>query len=146
MINANLPHRGKDDWGDGAFHASRGFYKGKPKKHKGIDYQCPVGAQIHAPVSGEFTKYGICYRTPTPGKPRYRYVEITDEHGAKWRFFYVRSHHKVGTVFHKGDHIGFCQDIAGKYSRPDKIMLNHLHAEILVKKSGRWVEVKPEDY
>ena len=133
MINATLPKRKTDDWGSGAYGASRGG-----RTHRGIDYICYPNTQIKSTVTGTFTKYGICYSD----NPFFRYVEIQDDRGYKHRFFYVRTHLPLGAAINASDYIGFAQNIAGRYSRPDKIMLNHIHYEIKYK--GEYFD--PETY
>lgn len=124
MIKSTLPKRGVDDWGDGEFQASRGGLK----KHKGIDYACYPGTAIQSPVNGLVTKLGYPYADDLS----YRYVQIKTEDEKKHRFFYVEPSVKVGDYVHFGDCIGEAQDIAGRYSTPNKVMKNHIHYEILV--------------
>ena len=135
MVIGSLPRRGQDEWGSGEFHAPRGT-----RLHKGIDYACYPGTQIHSPVTGEVTKHGY----PYADDPSYRYIQITDQFGGDWRFFYVKPGLMVGATVEKDSYIGYAQDIAARYYAKDasKIMKNHIHLEILV--SG--VEVDPVSY
>lgn len=117
MIRVLLPKRGIDDWGSGAFGASRG-----DRVHKGIDYECPVGAKVFSPVSGKVTKLGTCYKDD----PFYRYVQISNTYDH--RIFYVEPLVDIGHWVSEGSLIGICQDIQARY---DKKMKNHIHYEVL---------------
>lgn len=136
MLLATLPERGTDDWGSGEFHASR---SGGSRKHKGVDYGCLPETLIHSRTDGRVTKLGYPYSSDLS----FRYVQIEDEHGARHRYFYVEPGVSLGEIVYAGDVIGEAQDIAGKYSRPDKVMKNHVHYEILVDGVG---EVDPRTY
>lgn len=122
MIQSNLPKRGVDDFGSGAFGASRGS-----RKHKGIDYSCFVDAEILSPVEGTVTKLGYCYSDDLS----FRYVEITDYSNLRHRFFYVEPMVNVGAYLSKGIPIGLAQDVSKKWSTDTRQMKNHIHYEIL---------------
>ena len=122
MIESILPTRGHDDWGAGHFKAPRG-----KRTHKGIDYACYPDTVILSPVGGVVTKLGYPYGDDLS----FRYVEITDDQGLKHRLFYVEPGCEPGDEIESGDIIGTAQDIAGRYSKPDKYMKNHIHYEIL---------------
>ena len=123
MISATLPKRGTDDWGSGEFGASRGDHK-----HRGIDSACYPGTKIGSVADGEVTKIGYCYNDDL----LYRYVQVTDWHSKQHRILYIYPSVTKGQMVNKGDIIGTAQDIAKRYTRPDKIMKNHIHYEILV--------------
>ena len=133
MLDAILPKRTSDAWGSGEFGASRGS-----RVHKGVDYSCYPDTAILSLVSGVVTKLGYPYADAL----EYRYVEVTDGGGFKHRWFYVEPACKAGDEVEEGDIIGTAQDIAGKYSKPDKVMLNHVHYEILKDKTP----VNPEEF
>jgi len=122
MILAKFPHRGIDDWGSGEFKASRGS-----RTHKGIDYACCPDTAIRASFAGTVTKLGYPYADDLS----YRYVQITDSRGYDHRYFYVSPSVEVGREIEAMDVIGNAQDIAKRYTKPDKIMRNHIHYEIL---------------
>lgn len=122
MIESVLPKRGVDDWGDGAFGASRGG-----RTHKGIDYACYPQTVICSGVSGDVTKLGYPYGDDLS----FRYVEITDDDGKRHRYFYVEPSVEVGEPVRPGEVIGLAQNIAGRYNEPGRIMKNHVHLEIL---------------
>lgn len=125
MITVTLPHRGVDDWGDGEYQAPRG-----DRKHKGIDYECPVGAVIHSNVTGRVTKVGYPYSDDLS----FRYVEVTDTDQQRHRYFYVYPLVNKGDAVDEGDSLGLSQDISGRYSDPDKKpMKNHVHYEVLTE-------------
>lgn len=122
MIRVTLPHRGTDDFGSGAYQASRG-----DRNHKGIDYEGPVGALVHAPTSGEVTKLGYVYSSTK----KFRYVEITDRSGLRHRLFYVKPLVKKGDIVKFDQIVGEVQNIAKHHSTAKKKMKNHIHYEIL---------------
>ena len=121
MIKAILVERGTDDWGSGAYGASRG----KKKKHNGVDYACYPGSGIVSRTAGHVTFLGLPY-----ANEHYRYVQVTDHLGRDHRYFYVFPSVLRGEYVEAGQVIGFAQDIASKYSTPQKIMKNHIHYEI----------------
>ena len=125
MIYSILPKRGTDDFGSGAFEASRGN-----RRHKGIDYACYPGTIIQSPVIGTVTKLGYPYSDDLS----FRYVEITS-HGStgRHRLFYVEPSVELEQVIKIGDIIGHAQDIAGRYNTAEKTMKNHIHYEIISK-------------
>ena len=123
MLITDLPHRGTDAWGSGEFGSRRGDHK-----HRGIDYACYPGTQIGSIVDGEVTKVGYCYNDDL----LYRYVQVTDWHSKQHRILYIYPSVTKGQMVNKGDIIGAAQDIAKRYTRPDKIMFNHIHYEVLV--------------
>lgn len=123
MIKAILPKRGTDAWGSGHFGASRGT-----RSHKGIDYACYPDTVITSHVTGTVTKLGYPYSDDLS----FRYVEVTDEHKLRHRWFYTEPCVKLGTSILIGDHIGQAQDIGSRYRDPSKAaMINHVHYEIL---------------
>ena len=122
MIIAQLPKRGTDAFGSGAYHASRGS-----RTHKGIDYACYPNTQIHSPIAGYVSKWGLCYSGED-----FQYIEITTPDKARHRFFYVHPGLQKGTTVHINDYIGYSQNIALKYTTKKKVMTNHVHYEILL--------------
>lgn len=131
---ALLEKRGWDDWGSGEFGSSRGS-----RVHKGIDYTCAPQTLIAAPVDGFVTKLGYPYAEDLS----YRYVEITDSQGHKHRVFYILPTVAVGLKVFKGSLIGTAQDVASRYTQPNKIMKNHIHYEIL---NTTGTPVDPEEF
>jgi len=123
MIPAILPKRGLDPWGSGEFGAPRGV-----RSHKGVDWLCYPGTRIGAPVGGTVTKLGYPYKDDLS----YRYVEITDRYGRRWRLFYVFPDVEVGQVVNRGKIVGESQDISARYRDPKRApMQNHVHLEVL---------------
>jgi len=119
MINGNLPIRGDDELGSGAWHAPRGN-----RLHNGIDYACYPGTEDDTPVSGEVTKLGYPYGDDLS----YRYVQITDSEGDCHRIFYIEPTVEIGDVMvHKASpSIGTAQDLTTRYPG----ITNHIHYEI----------------
>ncbi len=132
MIKAILPERGIDDFGSGAFGASRGS-----QIHKGIDWACYPGTTIESRTAGRVTKLGFPYTDE-----EYKYVEITDEELARHRYFYISPAVELGALIEQDEIIGYAQDIANKYNTAEKKMKNHIHYEILVKNEP----VDPEEF
>lgn len=132
MIIAILPKRGSDNYGSGAFGASRGG-----RSHNGIDYACHPGSKILSPVNGKVTKLGYPYADDLS----YRYVQVTDDEGLDHRIFYVSPEVVTGDVVMAGvTVVGEAQNICRRYPRTtDKPagMTNHIHYEI--KGSGRYI-------
>jgi len=141
MFFATLPLRGIDAWGSGDFASPRGTHKdGTRKTHKGIDFACYPGTIIHSPIAGRITKFGYPYSSDLS----FRYVEITDKDLYRHRMFYVKPSRfiKINQLIEMDEIIGEAQDIAGRYSKPTKVMKNHVHYEILI--NGKPVD--PENY
>ena len=129
MIQATLPKRGTDDWGNGEFHASRGTKNGKPKYHKGIDYACYPETIIKSTVKGKVSKIGYAYNDDLT----FRYVEITDDQENRHRIFYIRPTVRLNMLINCHMEIGLAQNIAGRYTTSTRIMKNHIHYEIFNK-------------
>ena len=129
-----LPPRISDAWGSGIYGASRG-----DRTHRGVDYLCEPGDPIYSPVKGRVSKHGFPYK-PRPGDTiTYRYVEITDYKGNKHRVFYIEPKIAVDLHIDTNTIIGIAQDIAAKYSTPDKVMGNHVHSEV-IDANGNYVD------
>ena len=138
VARRTLQHRGVDAWGDGSFKASRG-----KRTHKGIDYESQVGDAIYSPVKGRVTKLGYPY-TPRPDDTiTYRYVEVTESNGSRHRVFYIEPSVGNGIFVDTGTIIGIAQDIQARYSKPDKVMKNHCHYEI-IDKDGNLIDPEGE--
>lgn len=122
IYNPNLVSRDRDDWGSGAFAASRGG-----RFHHGRDFEAAEGQEVESPVSGRVLRIGWPY-----ANEHYRLIEIL-ETSSLWRFFYVLPCVVVGDVVTKGQLIGHCQNISARYQDPDREpMTNHVHIECLV--------------
>jgi murein DD-endopeptidase MepM/ murein hydrolase activator NlpD len=113
--------RPNDKFGSGKFGASRG-----KRTHNGID----LAAQVLALKSGTVTKIGYPYGDDL----FFRYVQITDEEGIDWRYFYVQPTIKKGSYIEKGQAIGVMQCTGKRYPE----ITPHVHLEI--KKDGQFLE------
>ncbi len=112
--------RGYDDFGSGAFGASR---DGGKRTHEGVDYVVAPGAAVRSPISGEVARLGYAYR----GVGGYRIVEIVNsETKVKARVFYVAPNVEVGDVVVAGHEIGAAQDLGVRYPG----ITNHVHVEL----------------
>lgn len=112
--------RGQDNWGSGAFGASRGS-----RKHNGIDLIQVPGEVFYALSGGIVTKLGYPYGDDLS----YRYVEVTDSEGARWRYFYIEPSVKVGDKIEAYQEIGIVQELGTRY----KGITEHVHLEIILK-------------
>lgn len=121
MILIKPKHRGVDDFGSGAFGASRGS-----RTHRGIDYAVEPGQDICPGVAGVVTKLGFPYADDLS----WRYVEVTAKDGLKHRFFYVEPQVSLGEPVDADTVIGVAQDIASHYNDSERKMVNHVHYEV----------------
>lgn len=125
-MKATLPIRGLDAWGSGDYGASRG---GK-KTHHGIDYAGYPGSVIFPFVGGEVTKIGYPYAYDLS----YRYVQITDTEGYKWRYFYLQPLVEKGEIVTEATPIGEIQNLMKRYEN----IMSHCHIEI--KRDGKYID------
>jgi len=123
-MNAELPVRGFDAHGSGAFGAPRGN-----NTHRGVDLACYKGTRIKAECAGRVTKIGYPYDPADPKKGHLRYVQVTDSAGLDHRYFYISPLVIVGDPINFGDVIGVSQGLLRIYPG----ITDHIHYEI---KSG----------
>ena len=132
VLRISHPPRRVDDWGNGAFAASRGG-----RYHLGRDYLYEAGEFVRAPMEATVLRLGYPYND-TDSIDRYRLIEMLSfnvETGAKliWRFFYVRPVVAVGEILTPAQVIGEAQDISAKYVREGRRpMGNHIHVECVM--------------
>lgn len=119
MLKLIAPKRGTDSWGSGAFHASR---DGDKRLHEGIDYDAPPGSIVLSHTAGKVTKHGYPYSDDL----NFRYIEVTDGMGNRWRYFYVLPSIDVGAQICADSKLGVVQDIRPRY----KGISNHVHLEV----------------
>lgn len=119
-VRCTLPVRIHDAWGNGEYGAKRG-----DRTHKGIDLAAYPFTIIQSMTPGRVSKLGHVYASDL----RYRYVQITLGE-RDYRYFYVQPLVKVGEWVWTGTVIGRVQDIAGKYTTKEKVMINHMHFSI----------------
>ena len=132
ILNSPLLIRGQDDFGSGAFQASRGR-----RKHKGIDIACYKGTAVGSDVYGKVTKIGYPYNQDDKRKKHFRYVQVTDSLGRDHRYFYVIPSVDVGDIVNRGVLLGITQGIAEAYNTDLKTMTDHFHYE--VKEDGEYL-------
>lgn len=111
------PMRKPDRHGAGHFGAPRGS-----RTHNGVDFACAPGSTVLACECGDVTKLGYPYADDLS----YRYVEITDAMGLRWRYFYVQPSVKEGQQIMQGDAIGESQALGPRYEG----ITEHVHLEI----------------
>ena len=115
--------RGSDKFGSGYFGASR---DGGKRTHLGVDAVTISGGDFYARTNGVVSFIGYPYNDDL----HYRYVQITDSKGWKWRYFYVAPSVELGLKIKVGDKIGVCQDLQPRYPG----ITQHVHFEIMVGK------------
>lgn len=141
--------RMSDSWGSGWFGAPRG-----KRKHGGVDLGAYPGLPIISVCAGVFTKFGFPYSQDENAKKdmsksevkkfnfkkALRYVQITNDDGLDFRYFYVISEFslKIGARVETGDVIGHAQGLSNIYPG----ITDHIHFEI--KKDG--VYLNPADF
>lgn len=123
-----------DAWGGGWYGAPRGR-----RKHHGVDLIAYPGAPIVSATGGVFTWYGYPYDPEDSRKGHLRYVQITDDEGLHFRYFYVQTDLKIGDRVEAGQVIGSAQGLWDVY---DERMTNHIHFE--VKKGATYLN--PNDF
>lgn len=122
--------RGTDRWGQGHFGAPRG-----DRKHEGVDYALPIGATVLALTAGRVTRTGYAYGDDMS----YRYVEMTDRHQHRLRYFYVDPTVKVNDNVLPGDPLGRVQDLTRRYAG----ITPHVHFEVYEPGGDR---IDPAEY
>jgi len=115
-----------DKWGCGHYGAGRGS-----RKHMGVDIVSNPGDPWESLNGGVVTKVGYPYANDLS----FRYVEVTDQAGAKWRYFYVQPSVKVGDVVEPYSEIGTVQKLGDRYPG----ITEHVHLEI-IKIDGDFVD------
>jgi len=120
IIPTILDKRISDKWGEGHFGASRG-----DRTHNGVDFCCPAGSAILAPVDGLVTKLGYPYGNDLS----FRYVQITTPDGYDHRIFYVNPLVQDGDKVKKDQIIGLAQDLTKRYVG----ITEHIHYEVRYK-------------
>ncbi len=109
--------RGTDNWGSGAFGASRG-----ERTHKGADYICEPGQSVVAPCTGFIVREA----RPYADRP-YSGVLIADGVMTIKLFYFSPFEHLIGKGVEQGQAIGIAQDISAPgYAG----MTPHIHMEI----------------
>lgn len=128
-MNAQLPLRGSDPWGSGAFGAPRGNHA-----HEGVDFACWPGTFINAICGGVVTKIGYPYgsgRGAVHGRDPYRYIEVRHDDDHVVRYFYVKPNLMEGEEIEAGEVIGWAQDLWRRFPpKPGNIMTPHVHIEV----------------
>jgi murein DD-endopeptidase MepM/ murein hydrolase activator NlpD len=138
IVRRALKPRGIDAWGDGSFKAPRG-----KRTHKGIDYHSEVNDAVYSPVEGRVTKLGYPYKPRPDDRIIYRYVEVTEPNGTRHRVFYIEPAVGNGIFVDTDTIIGLAQDIQDRYTKPGKVMKNHVHYEI-IDKDGNLIDPQGE--
>ena len=117
--------RGRDKFGRGFFGSSRG----KGRKHNGVDLINHTGEAITSFCDGTVTKVGFPYDPRDCKKGGYRYVQITDSGGRRFRYFYSDSLVDIGQNIQKDEIIGAAQELDCIYPG----ITQHCHFEIMLE-------------
>lgn len=132
MLKAILPPRGCDQHGCGHFNAPRGS-----RRHKGFDLACYPETEICSLTSGKVTKIGYPYK-PSSENGHTRYVEVTNQDGLRFRYFYVQPLVEVGDYVALDAVVGKVQ----KHTAVDRGMTSHVHVEIK-DREGKFLDPTP---
>lgn len=115
--------RSFDSQGAGYFGAPRG----RGRTHKGIDFCCQTGERIVCFKAGKVTKIGYPYAlNDKRGRGIFRYVQITDDKGIHYRYFYLTPIVSVGDYVRAGAMVGISQDLDRFYQG----IKQHFHFEV----------------
>ena len=123
-----------DDFGLGAFGSSR-IHDRVIVEHLGVDLLAEPGSEWVCPADCEFVRYGIAY----PGISDYT-LSVLRTNFCTFKIFYVSTMPgmKSGDMLELGQPMGIAQNIAARYNTygsdgsPKKIMLNHIHWEMII--------------
>ena len=135
----NARIRGKDDWGDGRYGASRTNSDNTVRKHKGLNIVATPGETVVSPINGTYVRPA----RPYADDPRFSGIVIKGDDGSEVKVLYVdpAQNLKPGDPVIAGKTpIGTSQDITKKYpaSKTKKAITNHVHIQI--KKDGQFID------
>ncbi len=112
--------RGRDQWGDGAYHASR---DGGGRLHEGIDLAVWPGTPVLAPFSCKVIREAI----PYPNDPRYSGLLLGLGDGLELKLLYVDPVRElIGQDVAFATRLGRVQDLRDKYQG----ITPHVHVEL----------------
>lgn len=129
-----------DSYGSGHYGAPRGS-----TTHKGIDFKVNPNTEIHSHINGQVTKLGYPYADDL----NFRYVQITDIHGFRHRFFYVLPMVKKGDQIIIGNVIGASQELGKRYPVTDikpTPITEHFHYEVITVVDNKKVFHNPSNF
>ena len=137
-----LPVRGTDNYGSGAYLASRGN-----RQHKGIDLACYPNTRISLLLIGidsvgKVTKIGMPYEDNPRTEYKeslYKYVQVTTPSNIDIRIFYITPILEVGQFITADDVLGISQNLQPVYPG----ITHHIHIEV---KSGNGNYLDPKKY
>lgn len=107
-----------DRAGNGMYGASRGL-----RKHKGCDFLCIPGQEVYAPISGTVEREAKPY-----ADKEYSGLVIQGKHMSAKMFYLIPARDIIGKQVHRGDVVGYAQDISQNY--PGEVMKPHVHIEV----------------
>ena len=125
-----LKIRGMDRHGSGHFGAKRGV-----RKHNGSDLINHTGEAITSFCDGTVTKIGFPYDPRDCKKGGFRYVEVSDAGGRRFRYFYSSPLVDIGQVIQKDEIIGAAQELECIYPG----ITQHCHFEIKLE-DGKFID------
>jgi hypothetical protein len=112
--------RGQDQWGSGAFGASRGN-----RPHLGVDIVVDSNSQVYAPLDMEITRISRPYASGSFSGVAFTHTARDIDFGGRLWYFTPRPG-IVGSFVRKGELIGVAQDLNDKYPG----ITNHLHLQL----------------
>ena len=116
-----------DKLGDGHYGTSRG-----DRKHRGVDFEAPVGSKALSACKGTVTRIGTAYS----GDSTYKYVEVRrNRYNVSRkrydtffiRYFYLEPSVREGDVIFEGTCLGTVQDLTKRYPG----ITPHVHVELM---------------
>jgi len=116
--------RGVDEWGSGAFGASR---DGGVRRHAGTDFVATPDQVVTAPCGGVVTRRVRCYADT----PRWQGLEIDAGWGLV-KLLYVEPRVAPGVRVSAGEPIGVAQDLRARYPG----ITPHVHLEVALGAVG----------
>ena len=120
------PIRGRDNWGDGSYGASR-RKKGHTYTHKGIDYACYPDSIILSPVNAIVSRVG----RPSLDKKKahLKLIELIVDRQTKIKIMYIDPIVNAGDNVEIGGYLGISQDLTKIYNK----ITNHYHLEVIIE-------------
>lgn len=111
------PIRGIDDWGSGAYGASRGG----ARIHLGADFECTPGQHVVMPITGTVIRVANPYLNSD-----FSGLLIGNDQITLKMFYFLPDLSLIGQTVPKGRYIGMAQDISTRYEG----MIPHIHVQI----------------
>lgn len=134
---ANGQLRGTDDYGSGAYNASRGS-----RKHRGIDIVAASGAKVVSPIDGRIERESAPYSDDSSYSGLL--IKGVGKHKSyRVKIFYLKpksgfTGNRIRKKILEGEEIGTVQDLTKKYKKDknhNNPITNHVHIEVKKNRS-----------